>query len=119
MRCFILGVKTMRIIQRILSSTDHGSCRSGTSVGTFIFDTPNRTSILLVSQPFIIKWHYTPPVKNPPKSLGMHYLLTPDIKLQLVQDGVSYTWSTIVVKNLNISNGATAFNWTVQPLNGK
>jgi hypothetical protein len=35
-----------------------------------------------------------------------------------VQDGVAYTWSTIIVKNLNISNGATAFNWTVQPLNG-
>jgi hypothetical protein len=84
-------------------------CTKGTSVGSFLIQTPNRSSIFVVGSHGLIKWKYTSPVKQLPKFL--------DIKIQLIQEGVPYTWSKSVVQNLNISDGATAYNWTVQPLN--
>ena len=88
---------------------DTSTCIRGVKVGTTIIDTPNRTSILTVGGHALIKWHYTDTVSSKPKFL--------DIKLQLIQDGVGFTWDKYVVQNLNLSQGASAYNWTIQPLN--
>lgn len=44
-------------------------CVRGTNIGAFIIDQPNRTSILIVGANALIRWHYTPLVKNPPSLL--------------------------------------------------
>lgn len=89
------------------SESDVPSCIRGTSIGQFIINSPNRSSIVVVGSNTLIKWTYSNLVTNPPTKI--------DIKIQ--QDGTQYEWNRFIVKDLELGNTSRSYNWTVQPLN--
>jgi hypothetical protein len=91
-------------------------CSPGNRVGAFLVLAPNSSSLLIVGTKTLIRWEYTNFVTKIPKTI--------DIKIQNVGDGIITTWSRgkvhvdsslVIVPDLNVTNGAKAYEWTVIP----
>lgn len=97
-----MAVAVLGIIGLVL-----GACQGGTSIGAFIFQTPNRTTVAVVGAMLEISWSYTPLVKQFPSEI--------DISLQPVTNSEPRTFPIKVLKNQKISSNN--IQWQVQNLN--
>ena len=83
------------------------ACQGGTSIGAFIFQTPNRTTVAVVGAMLEISWSYTPLVKQFPSAI--------DISLQPVTNSEPRTFPIKVLQDQKISSNN--IQWQVQSLN--
>ncbi|KAJ3063764.1 hypothetical protein HDU98_000444, partial [Podochytrium sp. JEL0797] len=84
------------------SSAPSAACKPGVKKGPILVIQPNMSSFIFVGNTAIVQWKYTALVTNKPSTV--------DISIFLVS---SPTTSTTLVRNLDVSNGAMAWEWKV------
>ena len=97
---FILSFHLIRLIQC--------ACKGGTSVGSFIFLQPNRSTTAVVGSSLKLVWSLTPMVKQVPSSI--------DIWMANVSpDGQGYIFNIPVLKG--VSGNSNSTDWIVSANN--
>ncbi|KAI8898736.1 hypothetical protein BC833DRAFT_620078 [Globomyces pollinis-pini] len=102
-------------VEVVISSTNYirqasnSDCIRGTSIGSFILQTPNRSTVGVVGTPLIIQWTYTPFVTQIPNSI--------DLSLQHVQEGEEGPKAFGIVMDRNRTIGpSNSTSWLISPL---
>jgi hypothetical protein len=81
-------------------------CTPGTSLGTFLIHSPNRSTIAMVGSVVTISWSFTPQVTSIPEVV--------DISLQPVNSDGPRTFPVRIARNESVHE---QYNWLVQSLN--
>jgi hypothetical protein len=82
------------------------NCTPGTSIGSFIVHSPNRSTVAVVGSSIEVLWSFTPMVRQRPASI--------DISLQRILDDGPKTFPIVIARN---ESAQEHYLWLVQPLN--
>jgi hypothetical protein len=82
------------------------NCTPGTSIGSFVIQSPNRSTVAVVGSSVDVSWSFTPMVRQRPAKV--------DISLQRISQDGPKTFPIVISRN---ESAQEHYSWLIQPLN--